>query len=207
LPDSEVRVLLVPGLHGSGPAHWQTWLQAHHPRSVRVLQHDWSRPDLERWSVAIEQAVASDREAAWVGVAHSFGCLALAQCIARQQTQGPYDAAADGGVAAALLVAPADPARFRLGDLRAALPQRRLGVPSVMLASETDPWMAPAMAAQWARTWGAELLSLGDAGHVNVDAGFGPLPSAKLLTEQLIRRVERARRIAHASVHELSFAI
>jgi uncharacterized protein len=207
LPHPKARVLLVPGLHDSGPAHWQTWLQAHYPHAARVLQHDWSRPDLERWSAAIEQVVASDPQALWVGVAHSFGCLALAQCIARRHPQGPHDAAAGGGIAAALLVAPADPARFHLGDLRAALPQRRLGVPSVMLSSDTDSWMAPAMAAHWACAWGAEQVSLGDAGHVNVDAGFGPLPSARLYTEQLIQRAEQARRIAHASVHELSFAI
>lgn len=63
------------------------------------------------------------------------------------------------------------------------------------------------MAAHWARRWGIELISLGDAGHINVDAGFGPLPPAKQLTEQLLRQVIDAQRIARASVRDLSFAI
>ena len=41
--------------------------------------------------------------------------------------------------------------------------------------------------------------NLGDAGHINVDAGFGPLPVAKKLIELLIRRVELQLRQAVAA--------
>jgi len=27
-----VRLLVIPGLHDSGPAHWQSWLQGHFSR-------------------------------------------------------------------------------------------------------------------------------------------------------------------------------
>jgi predicted alpha/beta hydrolase family esterase len=44
------RLLIVPGLHDSGPAHWQSWLEAQEPGARRVVQRDWQAPDLERWA-------------------------------------------------------------------------------------------------------------------------------------------------------------
>jgi predicted alpha/beta hydrolase family esterase len=182
-----VRLLVIPGLHGSGDAHWQTWLQAHFKRSRRVEQDDWREPDLARWSARIERTLADEPAGSWVAVAHSFGCLALAHHLGRS------GGTARNGIAAALLVAPAEPARFGIDD---HLPQRGLGVPATLLASDTDPWMSAASASEWARRWHCGLVSLGDAGHINVDAGFGPLPVAKKLTELLMRRVELQQRQA-----------
>jgi hypothetical protein len=42
-------VVIVPGLGGSGEAHWQTHLQRSLPNSTRVQQDDWERPELTRW--------------------------------------------------------------------------------------------------------------------------------------------------------------
>ena len=44
-----IRVLIIPGLHNSGDAHWQTWLQGQYKGAVRVHQQDWQNPDLEAW--------------------------------------------------------------------------------------------------------------------------------------------------------------
>ncbi len=55
-----VRVLIIPGLHSSGPAHWQTWLQSHSRRSVRVEQDDWATPDIEAWSARIGETLARE---------------------------------------------------------------------------------------------------------------------------------------------------
>ncbi|WP_280153385.1 alpha/beta hydrolase [Piscinibacter sp. XHJ-5] len=192
------RVLIVPGLHGSGPAHWQTWLQAHWRNAVRVQQDDWSDPDLLRWSRRIGEAAARDPDTPWIAVAHSFGCLALAHHLAQRPRRD------EGGIAGALFVAPAAPARFGLGEV---VPQRRLGVPATLLSSDTDPWMPAADAAAWAARWGARCINLGDVGHINVDAGFGPLPRALQITQSLIRRVERARRPQRAGILEFSFAV
>jgi predicted alpha/beta hydrolase family esterase len=189
-----VRVLIVPGLHDSGPAHWQTWLEAHHRHAVRVRQDDWGRPDLLRWSRRIRETVQRHERASWVAVGHSFGCLALAHAL----SQGQY------GVQAALLVAPADPRKF---EVEAQLPRAPLPVPSVMLGSETDPWMHIADARAWAESWQSRFINLGDVGHINVDSGFGPLPQAKTLVRQLIQRVERKRRVLRAHASEFSFAV
>ncbi len=190
-----VRLLVIPGLNDSGPAHWQTWLQGHFSRhAVRVEQDDWASADLSQWSQRIEMAMARHPGSRWIAVAHSFGCLALLRHLA----QG------GDGVLSALLVAPADPAKLGVAG---KLPQSRLAIPSVLLASETDPWMRFESASIWARVWGSHLISLGDAGHINTEAGFGPLPQAKTLVEQLVQRLERERRIDRAHPLELSFAI
>jgi predicted alpha/beta hydrolase family esterase len=184
-----VRALVIPGLHGSGPDHWQTWLQARLPHAQRVEQDDWAVPQLDAWSRRIDEVVARHPDVAWVAVAHSFGCLALAHHLGRRAASGQRDAGV--GVAGALFVAPADPRRFRLED---SLPQRPLGVPSTLMSSETDPWMAAANAARWAARWGAALVNLGDAGHINVDAGFGPFPRALRITRALIRIAHKAHK-------------
>lgn len=198
-----VRVVIVPGLYGSGPAHWQTWLQSRVPNAVRVEQDDWAEPDLERWSTRIAEVVAKAPDAAHVAVAHSFGCLALAHYLSQQAGQ-PVRDAGDSGVQGALLVAPAEPERFRLAD---RLPRRDLGIPSTVFASDTDPWMSAHSAQAWACVWGAGFINLGDVGHINAEAGFGPLPRALHHTQSLIQRVEQLRRPARAHVSEFSFAV
>jgi predicted alpha/beta hydrolase family esterase len=193
-----VRLLVIPGLNDSGPAHWQTWLEGQYARRAsRVRQDDWARADLARWSRRIEETVARHPGTRWVAVAHSFGCLALLHHLS-------HSGLAAEGVQAALLVAPADPEKFGVSS---ELPHSRLGVPSILLASENDPWMRLESACAWARVWGSRLISLGEAGHINTEAGFGPLPQAKLLVETMIQRLERDRRIDRAHPLELSFAI
>ena len=190
-----VRLLVIPGLHDSGPTHWQTWLQGQYARrAVRVDQDDWSNADLGRWAQRIDMTVARNPNASWVAVAHSFGCLALLRFLAL----------GGQGVRAALLVAPADPEKFSASP---KLPQARLSIPSVLLAIETDPWMRFDAACSWARVWGSQLISLGDAGHINADSGFGPLPQAKALVEQMTQHLERSRRLDRAHPWELTFAI
>lgn len=189
-----VRVLIVPGLHDSGPAHWQTWLAAHHKRSVRVRQDDWSCADLERWTDRVGETLERDPGARWVAVGHSFGCLAIARYLSR----------GGRGLQAALLVAPADPDKL---GLDADLVQRRFDMPAILVGSDTDSWMSASRARSWAQAWGAHFVNLGDVGHINVASGFGPLPQAKTLTEVLIRRVERARRLERAHALDLSFAV
>jgi uncharacterized protein len=190
-----IRLLVIPGLNDSGPAHWQSWLQAHFSRrAVRVEQEDWASTDLARWSQRVEITLARHPRSHWIAVAHSFGCLALLRHLA----QGGQ------GVQSALLVAPADPAKF---GVAAQLPHAQLAIPSVVLASQTDPWMKFESARAWAQVWGSRVVNLGDAGHINTEAGFGPLPQAKTLVESMVRRLERARRLDRAHPLELSFSI
>lgn len=194
-----VRVLIIPGLNDSGPGHWQTWLQAQYQGALRVKQRDWHQPDLDRWAGRVTQAVDSASEqTTWIAVAHSFGSLALAQHLATRQPR------AQGGIRAALIVAPADPVKFQLQD---RLPRRGLGIPLTVVGSDNDPWMPAASAQDWAHHWGARFHNLGRAGHINVDSGFGPWPWARFKVDQLIRDQQRQRRLERAHPLELNYAV
>lgn len=190
-----IRLLVVPGLNDSGPEHWQSWLQRQFRSSRRVVQRDWARPDLDVWALGITDTLRAQASGPWVAVAHSFGCLALARHLA-STTSTP--------IAAALLVAPAEPDKFGIAH---RLPREGLGIPTVLVGSETDPWMRLDSARVWARRWGSRFINLGDAGHVNPASGHGPLLLARSLTLLLMQQLERSRRLQRAHVAELNFAV
>jgi predicted alpha/beta hydrolase family esterase len=159
----EVQVILVPGLHDSGPDHWQSRWQRARPEFFRVVQDDWDDPDLAAWSARLDQVRARDPRPA-LFVAHSFGCLATVHSIAHHPA----------GVAGALLVAPADPHKF---GVAAQLPAHALPCPTIMVSSSNDPWMHAERAAQWAARWRSELVEGGALGHINAESGLGDWPA------------------------------
>jgi predicted alpha/beta hydrolase family esterase len=165
--------LIVPGLNGSGADHWQTWLERKIPGAVRVIQRDWHDAYLPHWSARVRRELNRVPGQIFI-VAHSFGCLAAAQATFDYQER----------VRGLMLVAPADPDRF---GAAAYLPERPLGVPAVVVASTNDPWMRFSRAADWSDTWGAELINLGAAGHINPDAGFGHWPEGLAILRRLRR--------------------
>lgn len=175
-----LAVLTVPGLHGSGPTHWQSRWEQRFADWRRVEQHDWSRPSLHLWAERLHDHLADSRRTAPRGavlVAHSFGCLATVR-------QAALDA---DGIAGALLVAPADPDRFGVGAL---LPTWRLPFPTVLVASRNDPWMVQRTAFSWGALWGSELVDVGSLGHVNADSGLGDWPGGVAALASLLQRIE-----------------
>jgi predicted alpha/beta hydrolase family esterase len=164
----------VPGLHGSEEAHWQSWLERQFPRSLRVEQSDWDMPNLDGWARSVAQLLTRER-GPFVIAAHSYGCLATAHAFTR------YISHAD--VVGILFVAPASPEKFMSVGKFAA---QRLGVPSILVGSETDPWMPVREARELARQLGSTFVNLGEAGHINTAAGFGPWPRAKFFIETLV---------------------
>ena len=165
------KVLIVPGLRNSGPTHWQSWFESVLPDTSRVEQADWERTCLSDWAARVREEIDAAGEPLWV-VAHSFGCLAAV-------TAGLVRGARIRG---ALLVAPADPARF--GE-PAVLLEEKLRFPSLVVASENDPWVAARVAEHWAGQWGSSFVNIGAAGHINVDSGHGPWPEGLRLFQQL----------------------
>lgn len=171
------RLLIIPGLRDSGPAHWQSWLQQQYRDARRVVQRDFSRPDLPRWAERIQRTLESAPPGPWVAVAHSFGVLALVRHLADHP---------DSPIREALLVAPAEPDRFGLGE---SLPRQRLPRALHLVTSSNDPWMSQARATHWAERWGAHVRHLGAAGHINSESGFGPWPFARHWTDAALARV------------------
>lgn len=164
-------VLIVPGLRGSGPNHWQTWWERRDPKAWRVEQEDWNLPDLAGWSARIIEALDQAKDPVWL-VAHSFGCLASIRAAADRP----------GRIAGALLVAPADPARFGLGS---PFPLEAPTFPSIVVASSNDPWMPYDRVLHWSERWGSRMVNLGRAGHINAESGYGPWPEGRALLKEL----------------------
>src|SRR5215475_4222196 len=77
------RLVTVPGLHGSGAEHWQTWLERQFPGAVRVEQDAWTAPDLDAWSDRLVETLLALDEGPHALVAHSFGCLATLHALQR----------------------------------------------------------------------------------------------------------------------------
>ena len=168
--DRSPDVLLVPGLGDSGPAHWQT----HWERTLgarRVVQDDFQRAELKRWSERIVQA-AGDGDRNLVLVAHSFGCLAAVHA-ARQLA---------GRLRALMLVAPASPAKFGIDHEL----QDSIAVPSLLVASRNDPWLGFNEASELAERWSSRFHDSGQAGHINADSGHGPWPQGLELLNELL---------------------
>lgn len=176
--------LIVPGFHGSGPEHWQTWMEARLPGARRVTGIDWELPVLALWAAEVRRDIDAAPGAVWI-VAHSFGCLASVIAAADRPAR----------VAGLLLVAPAEPRRFSLfgtreqypgGDsVAAALPAEQLGSPSLLVASRNDPWLDAGRARELAERWGSRLVDIGDAGHINTESGHGPWPEGMALLAEL----------------------
>jgi len=205
------RVITVPGLNGSGPEHWQTWIERQFPRSVRVQQHSWDEPDLAIWSRAVAQSLASLLEQPGypvVLVAHSFGCLAAVEALRSLENSSKHslgtpsssstDKPVGASVAGALFVAPANPERF---GLTVAAFDHHLAMPSIVAASEDDPWFALEGAQDLADRWGSTLINLGRAGHVNAASGYGPWPRGKKMVDALICSAARANHCATQEAH------
>ncbi|MES3022115.1 MAG: alpha/beta hydrolase [Pseudomonadota bacterium] len=175
-PLEHFRVIVVPGLHDSGPEHWQSRWQRLHPAFERVRQDDWSAPRLETWSARLTQMRLRDPRPTLL-VAHSFGCLAAAHSIAHDPR----------GVAGVLLVAPADPDKFGVAQL---LAHDALGCPASMIGSENDPWMSAQKAAKWAARWQSGFVNAGMLGHINAETGLGDWDYGQ---QQLLALAELAR--------------
>jgi predicted alpha/beta hydrolase family esterase len=181
--------LIVPGFKSSGPTHWQTWLEHRLAGSVRVNQRDWNDPHLPDWSSRVRREIARSTGPIFIA-AHSFGALAAVQAASDHADR----------IAGALLVAPADPKHFGVAEF---LPAKSLGFPAIVVASTNDPWISFDNAALWANRWDADLINVGEAGHINAESGFGPWPTALTLLERLRRASEfrlAAERLAALSL-------
>ena len=169
------NILIVPGLYGSELQHWQTWIENKLPNTLRVEQEDWDNPIFHLWSDNVLKALMQKNGKSWI-IAHSFGCLISIYAAMKCPEK----------VAGAMLVALANPARFNTqgfvgnsaylaatGNISAQLPKQALPFPSVIIASNNDPWMPLAQAEQWADVWESRFINVGAAGHINVASGHG----------------------------------
>jgi len=181
-------VLIVPGLRDAVEQHWQTLLAADlaaRGRRVRTVP-PMGRTDLD----CAARVAAIEREAQAIDgplilVAHSGGCVMVAHWA--RQTQR--------AVRGALLATPPDferplpPGYPSVDALRAGgwlpVPRERLPFASIVAASRDDPLARYDRVATWAAGWGAELVDLGEVGHLNPASGYGAWPRAESFIDAL----------------------
>lgn len=179
------KTLIVPGLDGSPAPHWQHWWAATDPRALMVDLSDPARPAPAVWESELASMILHHPNCVLVG--HSLGAVLIARMLAKWPQLK---------VRAAMLVAPAETrGSDRIGQF-GPIPELPLGVPAMVVASRNDPWMRFARANLLARSWRADLVDLGFAGHINVASGYGPWVGGKWLRDDLLRRTAPRPEIA-----------
>jgi predicted alpha/beta hydrolase family esterase len=178
---SRASVLILPGLGNSGPDHWQSHWERRDPACLRVVQREWEAPDIAEWVDGLRTALAQ-QPAPVVLAAHSSACVLVAHWAA--------GASADltARVRGAFLVGPSDPdgPTYPAGPTGfGSPPLGLLPFPSIVVASTDDRYVSPERAQQFATAWGARLVLLTGAGHINVASGFGPWPEGFALLDSL----------------------
>ena len=168
-------LVIVPGWRDSSPGHWQSLWAEQITGAVRVQQDDWITPSRKAWIASITQTILS-QPGLVVIAAHSLGCIAT--------THLPVEAVAR--IQGALLVAPADPERRGVLADFAPVPYQALPYRSILVASNNDPFCPVRTAGAYARAWGSEFVRLQNAGHINVEAGFGQWPLGLALLHSLM---------------------
>jgi len=178
-------VLIVPGWMGSGPRHWQTCWEQKHADYRRLALDDWHSVHREDWVQALETSTRSMRRDV-VLVAHGLGCLTVAWWAASGSPNV-------GRILSAMLVAPPDlpsaPGCLPALSSFMPIPQGKLPFPSLLVASETDPYATIEAAAAMADVWGGTFLSAGRAGHINADSGHGGWPEGERYLDDFLDAV------------------
>ena len=190
LPPGDDRAptfVIVPGLRGHVPEHWQTLLERRLARAIavpRMADDAAEKLSCAAWVAALQRTLVP-LAGPVVLVAHSAGCAIVAHWSRAHRR------AIDG----ALLATPPD-FETPLPDGYPALatfaqngwmpmPDHRLPFPSIVAASTNDPLASYDRVANLAARWGSRLVNLGAVGHLNPAAGFGPWPRAEALLREL----------------------
>lgn len=186
---NDLTILLLPGLGGSGPDHWQTAWGKAFPSMQRVEQADWEKPVYADWSARLTEAVARARRPI-VLVAHSLGTSLTMRWAFEQPGHAKK-------VAGAFLVAPTDRDRF---DASPSSPVRgwgpmileRLPFSSIVVASRDDDRVSFERAEVFARAWGSTLIDAGNLGHIGSAAKLGLWPFGLFYFGQFVASLDEA---------------
>ncbi len=164
-------IIIVPGIGGSGEAHWQSRWEMTDPNMRRFSPSNWDQPDLEDWIAALDRAAAQSTAKPLV-VAHSLSCLLVAHWAHRGRPRA----------SGALLVAPPDPCSLAFPSEAVGFanpPVTTLPFPSLVIASSDDPFGSLNYARTTANGWGSEFMDIGPRGHINGTSGLGDWPEGR----------------------------
>ena len=180
---SDCDILIVPGLSGSGPDHWQTRWEQKLSTARRVEQDSWDAPKRGSWTGRLVDSVAR-LERPGILVAHSLGVITVALAAPRLTS---------GSILGAFLVGLPDVERpdrpAAIDPAFAPIPRDPLPFPSLLVTSRNDPYCSYERAEDFSYSWGAALVDAGDAGHINPDSGYGPWPEGLMRFAGFLKRL------------------
>lgn len=180
------KYFIIPGFQGSGPDHWQSWVERQSTAFVRIEQKNWNEPNIDEWAAQIENTLKNERLSEVILVAHSLGTHAVARW-AHKYNKKPK---------AALLVAPpsAENVSVKINpNLHVATDLYKLNFETQLVTSSNDPWISTETAQLYAQKWGSSFLNIGNAGHINQLSGYGEWP----LVLQLLAQLDKKSRKRH----------
>jgi predicted alpha/beta hydrolase family esterase len=166
--------LILHGLVGSGPGHWQTWLAARLRANTERVAYpdlpDADMPSLHSWRAALQGELEAVREGELIVLCHSLACLLWLHHIG------------DGGAQAdrVLLVAP---------------PSESAGVPQIagffpvplpalsegarLVCADDDPYCPEGADSLYGAPLGIPVDVIPGGGHLNPESGYGPWPAVE----------------------------
>jgi uncharacterized protein len=180
-PSRTVPTLVVPGWHGSGQGHWQTWLEAELQAAGRETLRpgfgDLERPDLDEWLIALRTALAHLPADGFDVVAHSLGSVLWLHHVA-----APGDSPRAARV---LLVAPPSPGTT-IPEVAAFFPPpldidtvRRGADGTALVAGDDDPYLPEGVAAAYGLPLKIATTIVAGGGHLTDESGYGEWPAVR----------------------------
>lgn len=171
-----MKYFTLPGYGGSSAGHWQSYFEQTLPNCERIEQANWDDPNCERWVNNVEAKIAACEDSEIILIAHSLGCITTVHWAKHFR----------GKVKAALLVAPPDLENQDHSFVSfTPTPLEKLPFPTILVASDNDPWCKKQQSELLAGTWGSRFVLLKQAGHINADAGFSQWDAGLKLVEEL----------------------
>jgi predicted alpha/beta hydrolase family esterase len=169
--------LIIHGLGGSGPDHWQTWL--YHELTNRNLNvcyptfSSFDTPDKEVWLKELSDCLSSiPQHHTLTVITHSLGCLLWLHYLETQTNKIAEQA---------ILVAPPSPTitlkaakSFYLPPLNSDMLLKG-AKETLFIHSTNDPYCSMKDAAIYTKL-GAKNITFANMGHINTDSGHGKWP-------------------------------
>jgi predicted alpha/beta hydrolase family esterase len=180
----EINLLILPGLGNSGEKHWQTFWHEKFKNSTRIVQDNWDEPLREEWLKRLnDEVVKLDKPT--IFVAHSLAVSLVQHWAATNSNKN---------IVGALLVAPADvdSPQHTPEIIRnfAPMPISKLPFPSIVVASENDPYASFERKLYFAEMWGSDFVNVGQKGHINSDSDLKYWEEGQEILSQLIKKID-----------------
>ncbi|MEM8750077.1 MAG: alpha/beta hydrolase [Pseudomonadota bacterium] len=184
---SEADIVMVPGYTNSGPDHWQSRWEAKMGTARRVQQDDWHKPVLEEWRARFVETV-HEGSGPLVLIAHSLGCQVVVQGLSH------LDDEHRSRIRGAFFVAPPDVENPKIRPRHlmtfGPYPRDPLPFPSILIASQDDPFCTSEVAVDMANAWGSLFIDARESGHINAQSGHGPWPDGLMVFANFMNRLQ-----------------